>query len=200
MPDNDARQVALVRALLEADPELQRFTRAALAAIDTGPQPAKSGATSPGPFRSERTRRILSALQTAPLTPDELRSALPDVQATSLTGAVHALIARGYVEVQPARYALVANPTPRPITAFRAERRGGGRAHRVLTAADLSEADRALLGIESDMAIAARLGFERMQIRDLRRALGIAPVTRGGRGYREPSPSPSPSPETLTCP
>lgn len=194
MPDNDAQQIAMVRALLEADPELQRFTRAALAEIDAGPQPVKSKAVLAGPFRSERTRRILAALQEQPLTPDELRSALPDVQATSLTGAVHTLIARGYVEVQPARYALVSNPTPRPITAFRAERRGGGRVHRILTAADLSEADRGLLGVESDMAIAARLGFERMQIRDLRRALGIAPVTQGGRGYRKPSP------ETPTCP
>lgn len=186
---SDAVQIAMVRALLASDPELQRFTRAALASIDVGvrvepliphvddpPGPAPIPA---GKFRSERVRRILRAIRERPLTPDELQVEMPDVQRTSLISAVHMLADRGYIEILPVRYALVANPTPRPITEVRAERRGKGRTRRTLTAAD-----RVLLGVESDMAVTSRLGFDRTQIRDLRRTLGIAPVTRGGRGLR----------------
>lgn len=165
-----------ILSALRADPKLEAATRVALAQLDAErpiPLPVDG-------VRSARTRRIFEALQHGPLTPDELHARLPDVQRTSLIGAVHALHDRGYLEIIPTRYALVRDP--RPITSSQARASRTPRtplAH--LVADSLLPEDRARLGVESDMSIAKRLGYDRRQIRDLRIMLGIAPVRRSWR-------------------
>lgn len=168
-----------IYAALRADPELEAATRLALSKLDAErPIPVPTAGV-----RSARTRRIFEALQRGPLTPEELHALLPDVQRTSLIGAVHALASRGYLEISPVRYALVRDPKPITSTVVRATRKGRTpRPH--LMPSMLSSADLALLGVESDMSIAKRLSFDRVQVRDLRIKLNIKPV---GRGWRPPT-------------
>jgi site-specific DNA-cytosine methylase len=102
-----------LRERLRFDPQLEAETRAALALLDQ--ERTRSLATTKG-FRANSSRlRIVEALSNGPLTPGELKAALPDIRDAVLIAAVHEMKRRGYLVVDPSRYKLV--PCENPVGA-----------------------------------------------------------------------------------
>lgn len=127
-----------------------------------------------GTFR----KNLLLALADGPMSNEALRARFPEIRDTVLHAALHELKQRGFIRQDPARYRLV--PDAKPVPTRLAPLTGRYRATREpLKVEDLPAHLRDQLGKVSDPDIAAELGLPRLDVRELRRSLGIPPVPRG---------------------